>query len=91
MRIRRRAWTTEELENSKFYIKNPVEYKGKWKEQFENNSNPLHIELGCGKGSFISELAFRNQDSLDASDSSDASAASAASSSACISGSSLSG
>jgi len=60
MRIRRRVWTTEELENSKFYIKNPVEYKGKWKEQFENVNNPLHIELGCGKGGFIATLAFQN-------------------------------
>ncbi len=30
-------------------------------EYFENN-NPLHMEIGCGKGQFISELAQRNPD-----------------------------
>ena len=26
------------------------------------NNNPLHLEVGCGKGSFILELARRNPD-----------------------------
>ena len=30
-------------------------------EIFENN-NPLHLEIGCGKGQFIRELAARNPD-----------------------------
>ena len=56
MRIRFKPWARPELEASKFYIDNPEEYKGKWKELF-NNSNPIHIELGCGKGGFISNIA----------------------------------
>lgn len=56
MRIRRKKWAKEELENSKFYIDKPEEFKGNWKSKFEQE-NPLHIELGCGKGSFISNLA----------------------------------
>lgn len=59
MRIRYKKWARPELEASKFYIDNPEDYKGKWQEQFENN-NPIHIELGCGKGSFISQKASIN-------------------------------
>lgn len=56
MRIRYKKWARPELEASKFYIDNPEEYKGKWKTLF-NNEKPLHLELGCGKGGFISQIA----------------------------------
>lgn len=56
MRIRRKKWAKEELENSKFYIDKPDEFKGKWNEKFDKKQ-PLHVELGCGKGSFIATLA----------------------------------
>ena len=49
MRIRFKPWARPELEASKFYIDNPEEYKGKWKEAFKEPSNELHLELGCGK------------------------------------------
>lgn len=62
MRIRFKPWARPELEASYFYENNPENYIGKWKEKFKNPKQPLHIELGCGKGSFISELAFKNQD-----------------------------
>lgn len=61
MRIRFKPWARPELEASYFYEDNPEGYIGKWKEKFKNENNPLYIELGCGKGSFISELAFSNQ------------------------------
>lgn len=61
MRIRYKKWARPELEASKFYVDNPEEFKGKWKEQFENKQNPIHLELGCGKGQFISKLACKNQ------------------------------
>jgi len=61
MRIRFKPWARPELEASYFYEDNPEEYIGRWKEKFKNPENELHIELGCGKGSFISELAFKNQ------------------------------
>ena len=60
MRIRYKKWARPELEASKFYIKNPEEVKGRWKEKF-NNNNPIYLELGCGKGQFISNLAIQNQ------------------------------
>mgnify|MGYP005890649903 FL=1 len=61
MRIRFKPWARPELEASKFYIDNPEEYKGKWRTLF-NNNNPIHLELGCGKGRFISQLASSNLD-----------------------------
>ncbi len=59
MRIRKRNWTTQELEEAKFYIQAPQEYKGKWKSVFPVE-RPIHIELGCGKGQFIAKLACRH-------------------------------
>ena len=38
----------------------PFENKGKWKEFF-GNDNPVHIEIGCGKGAFITALAEQNK------------------------------
>ena len=61
MRIRFKPWARPELEASNFYIDNPEEYKGKWKELF-NNNNPIYLELGCGKGNFISNLAVKHED-----------------------------
>lgn len=60
MRIRFKPWARPELEASKFYIDNPQDYKNKWKTLYKNEA-PLHIELGCGKGSFISKLAIKNR------------------------------
>ena len=61
MRIRYKPWARKELEQSKFYIDNPEEIKGNWKNQFKNKGNPIYLELGCGKGQFISEMAVQNQ------------------------------
>ena len=60
MRIRYKKWARPELEASKFYTDTPEEYKGRWKEFFKNQENPIHLELGCGKGQFIAELASSN-------------------------------
>ena len=60
MRIRHKKWARPELEACEFYINEPEKIKGKWKEKFGNPNNPLHIELGCGKGQFMAELAVNN-------------------------------
>lgn len=60
MRIRFKKWARPELEASKFYIDNPEQCKGKWQETYVKRQ-PFHIELGCGKGSFISQLSLKNQ------------------------------
>lgn len=62
MRIRFKKWARPELEASTFYIDNPQDYKGKWNTAFKNVNNPIHMELGCGKGTFIAQLASKNLD-----------------------------
>lgn len=39
-------------------LQQPEQYKGKWKEVFQNE-NPIHIEVGMGKGQFLYQLALR--------------------------------
>ena len=62
MRIRFKPWARPELEASSFYRDNPEELKDKWIEEFKNKDNPIYLELGCGKGQFISQLAVQNPD-----------------------------
>ncbi|MGN0580255.1 MAG: tRNA (guanosine(46)-N7)-methyltransferase TrmB [Ruminococcus sp.] len=57
MRIRHKPWAKPELEACPFYIKNPQEQKGRWCELFDDPQKPLYVELGCGKGGFISQAA----------------------------------
>lgn len=59
MRIRKRAWARPELENCPFYMDHPEENKGKWAILFKKKQ-PIHMELGCGKGGFISQIAIQN-------------------------------
>ena len=63
MRLRQVNNARERLmvDNNKYFINEPELYKGKWNELFGNN-NPLHIEIGCGKGQFMSTLAKLNPD-----------------------------
>ncbi|MCL2054688.1 MAG: tRNA (guanosine(46)-N7)-methyltransferase TrmB [Oscillospiraceae bacterium] len=61
MRMRRKKWARPELAACAYYIKNGEPHAGRWSEAF-GNGNPLHIELGCGKGGFAAELAFQNPD-----------------------------
>ncbi len=57
MRMRKKKHCDERLEKcSSLWIKNPVDYKGIWNELFDN-SNPILIEIGCGKGQFICQMA----------------------------------
>ena len=60
MRMKFKPWAREELETSPFYIDNPQEYKNMWKTAFEKDQ-PLHLELGCGKGNFIAKISKQNQ------------------------------
>ncbi len=48
----------EIIENSKYFLENPRDYKGKWSEVFKNN-NEIRIEIGSGKGKFIIENALK--------------------------------
>lgn len=46
-------------EHPELVIPNPETHRGKWKEHFRNN-NPIHIEVGMGKGQFIIKQATQN-------------------------------
>lgn len=60
MRFRNKPWAKDYIAENAFYcIPNPEEHKGKWSALF-GNSNPIHIEVGTGKGTFITEMAKAN-------------------------------
>ena len=60
MRVRNRKGASELLAtNPQFVISNPEECKGKWAEIFGNH-NPIHIEVGSGKGRFVTGMAAQN-------------------------------
>lgn len=61
MRIRRKPWARPELAEWENCIDIPAENRGKWKTLFKNDA-PMMLELGCGKGGFISKLAVANPD-----------------------------
>ena len=56
MRVRRKPWADEELLTNEQVVQEPTLLKGKWHELF-NNDNPIYIEIGSGKGRFITETA----------------------------------
>ncbi|HBJ1646697.1 TPA: tRNA (guanosine(46)-N7)-methyltransferase TrmB [Clostridium botulinum] len=60
MRMRKKPWARPELKSCNFFIVNPKENKGKWKESF-NNENPIYLELGCGKGVFVAVHGSNNE------------------------------
>ena len=61
MRLRRKPWSDKELAENPMHITNPRERKSRWQEVF-GNGNPIHLEIGCGKGKFIVENALRYPD-----------------------------
>lgn len=50
----------EELEASGKFIVHPDRMIGHWRDLFDEPERPLYLELGCGKGGFISQAAERN-------------------------------
>ncbi|ETT82652.1 tRNA (guanosine(46)-N7)-methyltransferase TrmB [Viridibacillus sp. FSL R5-0477] len=60
MRLRHKPWAEEFIaSHPDIVVPNPEEQKGKWNEVFKND-NPLHIEVGTGKGQFITGMALAN-------------------------------
>ena len=59
MRMRKKAWARPELAQCPYYIQDPRGMRGSWLEWYPKR-RPLHIELGCGKGVFTSEIAAAN-------------------------------
>ena len=61
MRLRNVPGSREALADNDMGINATTELKGKWKEEF-GNDNPIRIEIGMGKGKFITTLAMENPD-----------------------------
>lgn len=61
MRLRNVPGSRDMIAESRFTIKDEMGCKGKWNSVFENE-NPIHIEIGMGKGQFIMTLAKQNPD-----------------------------
>lgn len=59
MRLRNIPGADEVVSNSPFCITNPIENCGSWASYF-GNTNPIHIEIGMGKGRFLMDLAALN-------------------------------
>lgn len=61
MRLRHIPGSEEEIAESLYVIQDPKEKKACWAGVFGNN-NPIHMEIGMGKGRFLMELAQANPD-----------------------------
>lgn len=59
MRMRKKDWARPELAACSYYTDQPETLKGHWQEHFARKQ-PLHLDLGCGKCTFLAELAFRH-------------------------------
>ena len=59
MRLRNVKGSQESIASNEFVIQEPESLKGKWNEFFGNH-NPIHIEIGMGKGKFLTQLATQN-------------------------------
>ena len=61
MRLRHNPKADIAVENSEYVEQDPKARKGNWHELF-GNDNPIHIEIGMGKGNFIMTLASEHPD-----------------------------
>lgn len=61
MRLRNVKGSSEMIAANKFVVHEPETIKGKWKEFFQSD-NPIHIEVGMGKGQFLLKMAQNNPD-----------------------------
>lgn len=61
MRLRNIPRAKEEIDANPIAVKEEKTHRGNWKVVF-GNEQPIHIEIGMGKGQFILELAKQNPD-----------------------------
>ena len=57
MRMRFKPYARPELLACDFHANEPLERKGHWHQSFVRPTQPMHLELGCGKGGFLAQLA----------------------------------
>lgn len=64
MRLRRKPWAKEYMEQFPDVVTpDPASFRGRWRECFRKEA-PLHVEVGTGKGRFITEMAKQNPETL---------------------------
>lgn len=56
MRMRFKKWAGPELDACPFFIRHPDRFRGRWHSLFPRGG-PVYLELGCGKGLFLSGAA----------------------------------
>lgn len=61
MRLKHVKNADKVVESGVYYISNPKEKKGSWNKVF-GNDNPIYIEIGMGKGDFITQNALKFPD-----------------------------
>lgn len=62
MRLRNKPWAKDKLQQySNYVIHEPEQFRGNWGSVFEKSQH-LHIEIGTGKGQFITGMAKANPD-----------------------------
>ena len=57
MRMRFKPYAHDELMAADFHVHEPLIWGGKWHSQYARPEQPFVLELGCGKGGFLSQLA----------------------------------
>ena len=57
MRMRFKPYAGPELAACPFCVDEPMQNKGKWNGLFARPAQPLMLELGCGKGKFLAQMA----------------------------------
>ena len=62
MRLRNITGSREFIAENKYVVHEPEKYKGCWNKEIFENDRLIHIEIGMGKGRFITELASMNPD-----------------------------
>lgn len=62
MRLRNKPWAREKIDaHPQYIIPESSDVKGHWHDIFGNH-NPIHIEVGTGKGQFVTGMAKQNPD-----------------------------
>lgn len=60
MRPRNKKHLEERFEKCSYLTESePAVRKGRWRFAFERPDVPLHLEIGCGKGAFITGMGRR--------------------------------
>ena len=64
MRLRRKPWIEDAIKEYTEFVclENAASYRGQWQHVFDQTA-PLYVELGTGKGRFVTQMADAHQES----------------------------